>query len=338
MMNRTGLKALDPLNFAYVMATGGISIIFQMAGWQKLSLILFILAVISYISLLLLFGARFIFFRKRFKKESVTAHDLFEYLTFGAGTNTLALRSILGGYEGAAIVLTLIGTISIIFLIYLIFSFLLFREKVVLESITPVWLLMGIACHTVGMALTALWGQGIIVHEFFLLFAFCSWSFGVVLYLIFMTLNLYRMFFLPFVGRDLFPAYWTCMGAAAIAVVDGCKLTLVENAPLFLERLTPYIQGSASLLWGWATAWIPILCLMEAWKYGYFKMPFNYHPSLWTMVFPLAMYTAATDLLATSLRLELVRGMVPFCIWISFGCWLLICSLIGMNFRKIERG
>lgn len=328
------MKGLDPINFAYVMATGGISIIFRMAGWEKLSLLFFVLTAISYFSLIFLFAIRIFLFRKQFKREMVNIYDLFEYLTFGAGTNVLAICFILRGSDAIGTGLGLLGIASIIILIYYIFSTFFFGQNPYLESLSPVWLLMGIACHTIGITITALWQHGIIQQEIFLFLAFCFWSFGIVLYLIFMTLNIYRMFFFPFVGKDFFPAYWTCMGAAAIAVVDGGKLVLVDQAPLFLEIIKPYIQGTIFLLWGWGTLWIPILCLMEIWKYGPYKVPFRYHPSLWAMVFPLAMYTAATDLLSSNFHLEFLQGMVPVCMWISFACWLVIFGMIGMSFRK----
>ena len=73
---------------------------------------------------------------------------------------------------------------------------------------------------------------------------------------------------------------------------------LVHNPPLFIEAIKPFMEGMVLFLWGWGTAWIPILCLMELWKVAYFKVPFHYQPSLWAMVFPMGMYTAATDLLS----------------------------------------
>lgn len=146
-----------------------------------------------------------------------------------------------------------------------------------------------------------------------------------------MTLNIFRMLFYPFNGQDMDPCYWTCMGAAAIAVVDGSLLVLIHNPPLFLNAITPFIEGMLVFLWGWGTAWIPILCLMELWKRAYFKIPFHYQPSLWAMVFPLGMYTAATDLLSLSVHLDILQGVVPICLWITFFAWCLVAYMSRLN-------
>ena len=115
------------------------------------------------------------------------------------------------------------------------------------------------------------------------------------------------MVFFPFNGEDMDPCYWTCMGAAAIAIVDGSLLILTPNPPLFLNAITPFIEGMLVFLWCWGTAWIPILFLMEIWKAAYFKVPFHYQPSRWAMVFPMGMYTAATDFLKPAVHLDIIQ-------------------------------
>ncbi len=165
----------------------------------------------------------------------------------------------------------------------------------------------------------------------FLLLAFCFWTFGVFMYLTFMTLNIFRMFFFSFKGRDLDPCYWTCMGAAAIAVVDGSQFVLVHNIPLFFNVIKPFIEGMILFLWGWGTTWIPILCLMELWKAAYFKIPFHYQPSLWAMVFPLGMYTAATDYLSLIIPFDILQKMVPIWLWITFFMWCLVTYMSRLN-------
>ena len=121
------------------------------------------------------------------------------------------------------------------------------------------------------------------------------------------------------------------MGAAAIAVVDGSQLILIQNPPAFIETVKPFMEGMILFLWGWGTAWIPILCLMGIWKIAYFKVPFRYQPSLWAMVFPLGMYTSATDLLRFSIHIESVQGMVFVWLWITFFTWCLVAVMSRFN-------
>lgn len=168
-------------------------------------------------------------------------------------------------------------------------------------------------------------------NDIFLLLAFCFWVFGVFIYLVFMTLNIFRMFFFPFKGQDMDPCYWTCMGAAAIAVADGSQFILIHNPPLFLNAIKPFMEGMILFLWAWGTAWIPILCLMELWKRFYFKIQFHYQPSLWAMVFPLGMYTAATDFLSSSIHLDFLQKTVPIWLWMTFLMWILVACMSKLN-------
>jgi tellurite resistance protein TehA-like permease len=191
--------------------------------------------------------------------------------------------------------------------------------------------LLAIACNYSGIILSSLWTKGILTHPLFLLIAFSFWTFGVFLYIIFMALNLYRMLFFPFEGLDMDPCYWTCMGAAAIAVVDGALFTLVPHAPAFAVTVRPFIAGMILFLWTWGTAWIPILVLMELWKFFFFKIPFSYQPSRWAMVFPMGMFTAATDLLSYSLHMPFLQGVVHVCLWMTFILWCITAYMSRFN-------
>lgn len=326
-MNIRALEKIEPVSFAFVMATAVISIAFNLTEWPLMSLLFLLIGTIGYGVLVLIFGFRLFFFRRQVKRELEDVLSLFKYLTFCAGTNSLATAFCLTGIEGfdrICWILGIIGTVSTVLLVYGIFFHLFFRSRISIQSVSPYWLLMAIACNSSGIVLTTLWQQGILVNDLFLFISFCYWSFGVLIYLIFMTLNIYRMFFLEFTGKDLYPAFWTCMGAAAIAVVDGINLAFVDNAPSFREAVKPFIEGMNLTLWAWGTIWIPILCMMEFAKYFYFKMPFRYHPSLWAIVFPLGMYTVATYKLSTKEHLEFLSGMIPYCLWTATACWALI--------------
>lgn len=331
------MKKADPINFAYVMGTGGISILFSLTGWNTLSLIFFYLCVLSYVGLVAISCMRLIFFKRRFLKETFNVLEMFDYLMFASASNTLAIRFSLSGYEGIGFVLMCIGSIAAVVFIYLIFGLLFFQEKIPLQWVSPFWLLIAISLNSIGLSITTLWQDGSLTNPSFLTAAFCFWSCGVLSYLLLMSLNLYRFFFLPFDGKDISSAYWTCMGAAAIAALDGGRLALIANPPLFLEMVQPFIEGTVFLLWAWATAWIPILCMMEFFKYGYYKTGFRYHPALWSMIFPLSMYTLATHHFATKYSFAFLASTVPFWMWATLVCWFAILASIGISFNRLMR-
>lgn len=314
---------LDPVNFAFVMATGIVSIILHSA-WPTLSRIFLLAGSIGYLGLIFILLKQTYLLGGRLFEEMKNVQTVFKYLTFSAGSNALAVRFCMEGCDRIGFMLGLLGVITTIALTYTLFCLLFYHRISTIQEVSPYWLLLAIACNSSGIVISTLWGHHVLSNGLFLLAAFSFWSFGVGIYLIFITLNIYRMLFYAFEGEDLHPAYWTCMGAAAIAVVDGSLLILTAHPPLFLEAVKPFIEGMVLLLWAWGSAWIPILCLMLVWKYTYFKIPFHYHPSLWAIVFPLGMYTDATAILAASVHLDSVQEMVPFFLWISVGVWLIV--------------
>lgn len=321
------MKNLSPANFAFVMSCGVVSMIFQKTGWTYFAWTFLIIGSIAYLALISLFLTRLFMLKGEVLEDFKDIKKMFKYLTFSAGSNTLAVSYSLCGFPLVGAILGIVGVVSTILLTYTLFCSLFFHLQTSIQTISPFWLLLAIACNSSGIAITTLWETGFITNPLFLLLSFGFWSFGVFIYLIFMTLNIYRMLLFPFNGRDMDPCYWTCMGAAAIAVVDGSLFIQIHHPPEFLATIRPFIQGMVVFLWVWGTAWIPILCLMEIWKAFWFKVPFHYQPSLWAMVFPLGMYTAATD----ALNLSVIQGMVPIWLWITFCFWCLVAYKSRLN-------
>jgi len=328
------VQEVDPLNFAFVMATAIISITLHILNWQFFSGLFFLLSTVGFTVLVFLFGAMFILFPKKMFSEMVHAGILFKYFTFSAAASGLAIRFCMAGNITIAALLGITGAVSAVILTYATFNNLLFLKKTSIKSVSPYWLLMAIATNYVGINITTFWKAGIIEQPLFLVISFCFWAFAITIYLLFMGLNLFRMFFMSFEGKDINPSYWTCIGAAAIAVVDGCNLLSIPNPPMFLDIVRPFIEGMNIFLWGWASAWFPILLLMECWKYTHFKIAISYQPALWAIVFPLGMYTAATYLISLSIDLPTIQVLVPFMLWVSLIAWGIVSFLAFVKLLK----
>lgn len=327
----TSLKNLSPANFAFIMSTGVLSIIFNKQGWVGFSRLFLLIGLIGYLALVALFLYRITILKKETFQDFIDVQKMFKYLTFSAGSNALAVALTLNGYGQVGIILGVVGVLSAILLTYTLFCTLFFHVHPSIQTISPFWLLLAIACNYCGITLTTFWQIDMLRDPAFLLLAFCFWTFGVFIYFSFMALNLYRMFFFRFDGEDLDPCYWTCMGAAAIAVVDGSQFIIVQDLPAFFGAIKPFMEGVILALWALGTAWIPILVLMGLWKWAYFKVPFRYQTSLWAMVFPVGMYTAATDILGTSLQFPLLQKMVAPLLWITFLLWCLVFYMSRLN-------
>lgn len=337
-MNKTSLKNLSPANFAFVMSTGILSFVLNKTGWLQLSMLFLIIGLIGYIALVSLFLIRMCVLKMEVLQDFKDLKKMFKYLTFSAGSNALAASFCLFGYNEWGVILGAIGVISTILLTYTLFSTLFFHIPIPIYSISPFWLLLAIACNSSGIVITALWNNGVHTSHILLLLALGFWSFAVFIYFIFMTLNILRMIFYPFKGPDMDPCYWTCMGAAAIAVVDGSQFVLLSNFPQVFDPIKPFMEGMVLFLWAVGTAWIPILCLMELWKFFSFKVPFSYQPSRWAMVFPLGMYTAATYMLSLYIPLTFFQEMVHACLWITFFMWCLVAYMSRLNPFNVSQG
>jgi tellurite resistance protein TehA-like permease len=337
-MDKKSIEKFDPVSFAYVMASGSIAIALHVTGWANLAQLFLAFGSLGYIWFIFLFVLRQYRYPKIFMQEIVQVQEQFKYFTFSAGSSALAVGFGQRGNDSIGLVLGIVGIVSTVVITYAIFCLSFFKEKDSIQSVSPLWLLMAIASNSVGIVITLLWKHDLFVHQLFLVTAFVFWAFGVFIYFAFMTLNMYRMLFFPFEGKHFNPAYWTCMGAAAIAVVDGGNLVTVKNAPQFLEIVSPFIKGMILFLWGWGSAWIPILCFMGVIKHIYFKMPFQYHPSLWAIVFPLGMYTTATFYLVSTVQLDSVQEMIPFWLWIAVFSWFFVAAVRNVipisNFKK----
>lgn len=78
------------------------------------------------------------------------------------------------------------------------------------------------------------------------------------------------------------PLLWVVMGAAAIATNAGSTLVLADTGVLFLSELRGFVQGMVLMPWA-----------CGIWKYAVRRDRLVYHPSFWSVVFPLGMYSVA---------------------------------------------
>jgi tellurite resistance protein TehA-like permease len=126
------------------------------------------------------------------------------------------------------------------------------------------------------------------------LIALSAFVLGIVLYLIVMTLLFLRWTFRPVSPAELQPPSWIAAGALAITVLAGSTLLSSQDRLPRIERLAPFLEGMVLLAWATATFWLPVMVAMGVWRHGIRRVPLSYHPSMWSMVFPIGMYGAAT--------------------------------------------
>ena len=313
--------------FACVMATGIVSIALLLNHTPFLSDALWAIGGALLLFLLAIYLLRWVRYPRDVQRDATDPTRLFGYFTLVAGCGVLATRAALSSWVAVPVILTAIAVILWLLFLYWAFAILLFtNERPIEQSVNGAWLIAIVATESLAITwvLLAHVHAGLIPALQFLSYAF--WTFGVLLYLIFITFIAYRFFFSRVRPTDLTPPYWINMGAMAITTVAGVRLLQTPQPSAFLASLRPYIAGFTIMMWAWGTWWIPLLVMIGIWKYGVRRQPLRYEPALWSIVFPLGMYATALHLLSQLPGIEFFSVVAPTFTWIAFAAWLLVLA------------
>lgn len=321
------VHTLYPGYFACVMATGIVSVALLLTGASVLSTLLWIAGCVLLAFFVVVYLLRWLLYARDVRQDAADPSKVFGFFTFIAALGVLATRSDLGGWTLVPSALTLIAVVAWCALTYWAFAMLLFTNTRPIErSVNGSWLIAIVATESLAITWVLLTAIQPAQRAALQLLAYTFWTFGVLLYLIFIALIVYRFFFSAIQPRDLTPPYWINMGAMAITTVAGARLVTAAQPTPFLLVVRPYIEGFTVMMWAWGTWWIPLLIIIGVWKYALRHEPIRYHPALWSMVFPLGMYATSLHLLAHLPGLILLAPIAPTCTWIAFAAWGLIAG------------
>lgn len=331
------MKGLSPAYFALVMATGIVSIASYYMGFGDIAISLFWLNILFFICLLLLTTGRIIFFRHSFFSD-MSKHSLgVGYLTVVAAASILGSQFIvLRNDFMVAVFLFVFSLVIWVVLIYAIFTVLAVRaEKPTLrDGINGIWLISTVSTQSISIL------SSMLVYDFpnhrqlILFFSFSMFLIGCMLYILIITLIFYRIMFFKLTPEDWSRPYWINMGAVAVTTLAGAMLVTNSPGVTFLERLFPFTMGFTLFFWSIATWWIPLLLLLDIWRYIARGWTFSYDPQDWGMVFPLGMYTVCTFQLSNVTGMEFLLYIPHFLIYAAVIAWAV--TFIGMV-RSIER-
>jgi tellurite resistance protein TehA-like permease len=315
------VAALYPGYFALVMATGIISNALIRES-RELSDLMFLVAAGAYPWLALLTLARAVRYPRAIWADLTNPRVVFAFFTIVAASDVLGMGMHLRGFEAVAFGLWLFALVAWVVLIYFSFGVLTFLNTAHGANVVHGgWLIAIVGTESLvilGAFVAPLTG-GLAPSVFVLIHML--WGIGLVLYAIFVTLFAYRIFFFDIGPDDITPLLWVVMGAAAISTNAGSTLILTDSGMEFLRAMRPFMDGVTLIMWAWATWWIPLLLLFGIWKHGVCGVPISYSPMLWSLVFPLGMYSLA------SLRLSLAADFAPLrvisqgMVWVSVAVW-----------------
>lgn len=323
-------------SFAFVMATGIVSIAVFRLGRAEIAEMLFAINLIAFAGLWLL-----ALFKLAWRPRAV----LEELRDFRAGTGFLAISaatSVIGNQfvvvasnRQVAAVLWICASATWVSITY---GFFVVRTTAPVKpplatALDGSWLLNTVA--TEALAILGTHVAGAFPRPEVVIYAsLCLFLSGGALYLVIITLILYRWLFLSMPAEQLAPPYWINMGGAAIATLAGTQLLSASQSDRIAAELAPAIATATLLFWAMATWWIPLLAMLMIWRHLINRIPPSYGVEQWSMVFPLGMYTAATWALSQHDGAQFLAAIPYGFVWIALLAWLL--TFFGMT-RHLSR-
>jgi tellurite resistance protein TehA-like permease len=331
-----GISGLYPGYPALVMATGIISNAFYFMGWFGFSHSLFLVNLFAYPMLILAILARAFRHTSSLWTDLLDPRMVFSFFTIVAATDVLGIQFDLRGYATLSVVLWLFAFIFWMFLLYFSFAVLSFLNTAHNANVVHGGWLIAI----VGTQSLVLLGIRVADHlpgyaTDVIVLAHMLWGIGLALYAIFVTLFSYRIFFFKLTPEDLSPLLWVVMGAAAISANAGASLILNNAKIPFLATMRPFIDGVTLIVWAWGTWWIPLLVSFGVWKHVVCRVPLAYGPALWSLVFPLGMYSVATFRFSLATQFPVLQTVGRGFVWVAAAAWLAsMGAMIATGIRK----
>lgn len=349
---QNSIRNFHPANFAAVMATGIVSVAFEMMDFPSVARLLFALNLLLYSILLAILVARIVFFLPNLVADLKTLQRAFPFLTFVVGTNIVGTQLIFFCQStGLAVLLWFLAVVSWLAGIYfLLLNFSAIQTKSgLLENINGTTLLIVVSTVSIsilGMYLLEATDRHA-DHHYFVLMGL--WFVGFILYLVIIAPLFYGLFFSRFEAKNWSAPYWICMGAAAIIALAGTEILARTLELPTWEGIREAILYMTVFIWSVGTFWIPYLLVMDIRKFmhldnadavplwiiifpwsrlAFGRRQHTYEISSWSRVFPMGMYMASTLRLASATDFVSLAVISQFWGWFALLMWSL--TFIGM--------
>ncbi len=114
------------------------------------------------------------------------------------------------------------------------------------------------------------------------------------------------------------------MGATAITVLAGARILNLPAALPVTRATAGFVEGFSFALWAFGTWWIPLLIVLGFWRHVRRHWPLAYQPTLWSVVFPLGMYSVATLVFGKAAHLSFMHPLGRFMLWVAVAAWVVV--------------
>ncbi len=334
------IAELDSGSFAWVMASGIISVGTDLLGYDVLSQVALGITVAAFCGLVLAHLVRTARYTAFVRRDLNDPSRATAYFTFVAGADVLGLRFLMAGHPAVAAGLASAAAFAWIALNYGVpWTIVARRHRPMLRDFNGTWLMWAVATESLAIVAAGLVAPASdeALRQGLAETALCLWAVGIVLYLTLMVIILLRLLVVEVTPVELGPAYWIIMGATAISVRAAAGiLVLPERIGTFpAGEFRPFLLGMSMVLWSFGTGWIPLLVLFGLWRHVLRRYPLAYEPQLWSMVFPLGMYTVASYSLGRAADLGFMVSIARVWVWVGVVAW---CGVLALMSWGLLRG
>jgi tellurite resistance protein TehA-like permease len=332
------IERLNPGYFAFVMATGIISTGTFLLGPSWLSRVLLVVASVGLVVLGTALVIRLIMFRPSVSADFASADRVFGFFTITAGLDVLGVRLAAAGHPVTTVILACVAAAVWLVLTYAVPASLLLARSdehdAVLRGINGTWLLWVVSTQSLSVTASTLvptWPSqsGLLAPV-----AVGLWSVGLLLYLVLVSLIMLRWLTVAMTPETLGPPYWILMGATAISVLAGARIMSLHAALPVVKATAGFVEGASFALWAFGTWWIPLLVVLGFWRHVGHHWPLTYEPSLWSVVFPLGMYSVATLSFGKAAHLTFMEPLSRFMIWVAVAAWVMVAAAFVVRLAR----
>jgi tellurite resistance protein TehA-like permease len=336
------VATLDPAYFAWVMASGIVSIGTSLLGYRVLSQVVFGITVAAFVILVVAYACRAIWFPGRFRKSLQDPTTAVSYFTVAAGTDVLGIRLAMAGHSLYTLGLSAAAALVWLALTYGLPWSIVAGRRPVLGQINGAWLIWVVATQSLSIAASILApvAPGAGLRDELPVVAVCLWGVGVMLYVILIVIIFLRLLVVEITPAEMVPAYWIAMGATAISVRAAAGILVLHGPPAtsMVSELRSFLVGLSFVLWAFGTWWIPLLVVLGIWRYLLRHYTRTYEPRLWSVVFPLGMYTVASYSLGRAANLDFMVSIARVWVFVGVVAWAIVLALmLGAAARAVVR-
>ncbi len=330
----------NPGSFSFVMATGIVSIAALQRHMNTIAEGLFVVNLAAYAALVLLMVLRSLLYPGLVLSDMTSPMRAPGFFTVTAATCILGSQVLLlSGALSVGIIFSIAGLCFWAVLSYTFIASVIVKQDKMAdeEGLSGEWLIYVVGTQSLAITCILLSAHPILEREGILLAALCLHFIGIAVYVALIVLIARRMLFLSLPPESLSPPYWINMGAAAISALAGAELIRHAGSWSLLRTILPAITWTTLMLWSITTWWIPLIVILNVWRYGFRRFPITYDVQYWSMVFPLGMYTACTFQSGMTAGLPSLLVISHYFFFVALAAWITVfLGMVSAAFRWIR--